>query len=139
MPQDRRSAWRALESAIDRTSETYIRQFGETAYALMNAITDMSTRPPVRVCGHCLLSGEQHSQEHEELAGDRGRPYCFIRRERHSLQRMAGIWLTEFSRSIRLPGFDLDGYLKAPSRGLLRRASQRAHGRLRRSRRARRR
>ncbi len=126
-----------MKSAIDRTSDTYVGRFGETAQALMNAITDLATRPPFLVCGHCLLRRERHSAEHEEPGDDRGRPYRFIHRERHGLQRLAGIWMTEFGRSVRQQGFDLDGYLDNPSRELLCSASRWANGGPRRSRGAR--
>lgn len=137
MPTDRRMAWQALEHAIDQASKTYVEEFGETAYALVNAITELATRPPVQVCGYCLLRRERHCPEHEEQDGNWGRPYRFIRRERHGLQRLAGIWLTEFSRSVSHPGFNLAAYLEKPSRDLLRSASQRGSGRSRRSRGAR--
>ena len=78
LPDDRQEAWRHLERILDRTSDTYVRQFGETAYALLNAITDLATRPPTK-----------------EQVG-----YSFIRRERHSLQLLAGRWVAEFSRSL---------------------------------------
>lgn len=98
MPDDRLVAWRSLEQVIDRTSESYLRRFGENAYALMNAITDLATRPPTR-----------------EQTG-----YSFIRRERHGLQHLAGRWIAEFSRSLRRPGFDLEGYINDPSSARLR-------------------
>ena len=137
MSEDRRMAWQALKLAIGRAGEAYVQKYGETAYALMNAITDLATRPPVRVCGYCFQRGERHRPEHEEHDDARGRPYCFILRERHSLQRLAGIWMAEFSRSVQRRGFDLDKYLKIPSRALLHSASQRANGVSRRSRSAR--
>ena len=137
--------WACENGVLDWHSEIRIavshdtKEYGETAYALMNAITDLATRPPVRVCGYCFVAGERHRPEHEERYDAWGRPYCFIRRERHSLQRLAGIWLAEFSRSVLRPGFDLDAYLKAPSRDRLQGASERTNGRSRRSRRAERR
>ena len=134
MPSYRLLAWGAVETAIDQTTDTYVEQFGETAYALMNAITDLSTRPPVQVCGYCFLNRERHSEAHEEPGDDQGCPYRFIRRERHGLQRLAGIWMAEFGRSVQQRGFDLDRYLRTPSRELLRGGSQRASGRSRRSR-----
>ncbi len=93
MPDDRRESWRTLEQILDRTSETYSRQLGENAYALLNAITEIATRPPTK-----------------EQVG-----HSFIRRERHSLQRLAGHWVAEFSRCLREPGFDLSGYFREPS------------------------
>lgn len=98
MPDDRRESWRLLEQIIDETGHTYLRQFGENAYALLNVITDLATRPPTK-----------------EQVG-----YSFIRRERHSLQLLAGRWVAEFSRSLRRPGFDLNGYVNDPSTARLR-------------------
>ena len=98
LPNDRLAAWQRLEQIIDETSGTYIRQFGQTAYALLNAITDLATRPPAK----------------DEVG------YSFIRRERHSLQLLAGRWIAEFSRSLRRPGFRLDAYIANPSAALLR-------------------
>ena len=46
MPSDRRLAWGALTQQMDSTADRYIQEFGETAYALLNAITDLATRPP---------------------------------------------------------------------------------------------
>lgn len=98
LPDDRQEAWRHLERILDRTSDTYVRQFGETAYALLNAITDFATRPPTK-----------------EQVG-----YSFIRRERHSLQLLAGRWVAEFTRSLGRHGFDLSGYVEDPSATRLR-------------------
>ena len=98
MPNDRRESWQTLEQVLDRTSDANVRRFGENVYALLNAITDIATRPPTK-----------------EQVG-----YSFIRRERHSLQLLAGRWVAEFSRSLRRPGFDLDAYITDPSAALLR-------------------
>ena len=98
MPDDRRASWRALQQTLDKTVDVYLLRFGETAYALLNAITDIATRPPTK----------------EEVG------YSFIRRERHSLQLLAGRWVAEFSRSLGRPGFDLSDYLREPSAAWLR-------------------
>ena len=103
MPDDRLAAWQALEQILDRTSNAYVRQLGENAYALVNAITDVATRPPTK-----------------EQVG-----YSFIRRERHSLQLLAGRWVAEFSQSLLRPGFDLSGYIEDPSGTRLRVANGR--------------
>ena len=92
MPDDHRESWRTLERILDGTTDRHT-QSGETAYALLNAITDLATRPPTK-----------------EQVG-----YSFIRRERHSLQLLAGRWVADFSRSLRRPGFDLVGYIEDPS------------------------
>lgn len=106
LPNDRLDAWKMLERILDRTSETYVARFGETAYALLNAITDLATRPPTK-----------------EQVG-----YSFIRRERHGLQVLAGRWVAEFSRSLRRPGFDLGGYIADPSPTRLHASSRRTGG-----------
>ena len=98
MPDDRRVSWRNLERVLENTGDQYVRQFGENAYALLNAITDIATRPPTA----------------EEVG------YSFIRRERHSLQLLAGRWVAAFSRSLRRPGFDLEGDVEDPSPNRLR-------------------
>lgn len=110
MPNDRRESWRTLEQILDGTCETYIRQFGGNAYALLNAITDVATRPPTK----------------EQIG------YSFIRRERHSLQLLAGRWVAEFSRSLLRPGFDLDSYVNDPSTARLRVSNGRRSRRFRR-------
>ena len=46
---------------------------------------------------------------------------------------LAAIWMAEFSSSVQRQGFDLDKYLKTPSRAVLHSASQRANGVSRRS------
>ena len=97
LPHDRRESWRNLERIIDTTIDRYT-QSGETAYALLNAITDLATRPPSK-----------------KRVG-----YSFIRRERHSLQLLAGRWVADFSRSLRQPGFNLEGYLREPSAAVVR-------------------
>jgi len=97
MPDDRRESWRTLERIIETTVDRYT-QSGETAYALLNAITDIATRPPTN----------------DEVG------HSFIRRERHSLQMLAGRWAAEFGRSLRRRGFDLNGYIENPSAARLR-------------------
>ena len=92
LPTDRETDWEWLERKVDLVAEKYVKEFGSNGEALRNAITEIATRPP--------------------LSGDR---YSFIRRERHDLQRLAGIWLAEFSASLRRPEFDRDAYLKNPS------------------------
>lgn len=125
MPEDRLAAWAAFEWQVDQRIDGYTSKFGETAYALMNTITDVATRPPGPVCGHCLVLGEPHSREHEQPPNKRWRPHSFIQRERHSLQRLAGTWVAEFGRSVEQDGFDLRSYLEKPSRSILREASRR--------------
>ncbi len=82
--------WAAFQSAIDETGDRYVKELGPNAYALNNTVTDVATHP----------------REH-----DRGR---FIRRDRHTLQGLAGRWLESFSRL--LGSRDrLSAYLRNPS------------------------
>jgi hypothetical protein len=55
------------------------------AYALFNAVTEFASHPPTN----------RH-----------------IHRDRHSLQRLVGVWMNSFSRECRQPGFALREYLK---------------------------
>lgn len=98
MPVDRVRAWEAFERAIDRKAEKYIDECGDNAYALMNVVTDLATQPQVEANG-----------------------YSFIRRERHTLQRLAGAWVAAFGRSLADPSFDVSAYLEQPSQRLLQR------------------
>lgn len=80
------SAWIQLERHIAGVAERYFRELGPNAYALCNVITDLATRP---------LSN------------------AHLRRERGSLQRLAGIWFAEIGRRCREPAFDWGDYLSA--------------------------
>jgi len=86
--------WKELQGTIEEKRDRYLGELGFTAYALMAALTDLATSPPV------------------------GRP--FIYRERHNLQRLAGLWMRDFARSAGEPGFDLAEYFRQLSgnRGL---------------------
>ena len=79
-------AWRELQRGVEEKSNRYVAELGSTAYALMAAITDLATSPPV------------------------GRPFIF--RERHSLQRLAGRWMRDFVGRADQPGFDLVAYIR---------------------------
>lgn len=96
MPVHRERAWECFEGHLDRVATRYVNEMGSTGYALVNAITDVASHPPMRVGG-----------------------YNFIRRERDGLQRLVGIWLVEFSRIARQPN-SLEGYLANPIRETLR-------------------
>ena len=98
MPVDRVRAWEAFERAIDCKVEQYIQECGENAYALMNVVTDVATQPQVEAHG-----------------------YSFIRRERHTLQRLAGAWVAAFGRCLDDSSFDVAAYLKRPSQEVLQR------------------
>jgi hypothetical protein len=76
--------WGTLDVHISERCNHYASELGETAYALLNAVTDVASHPP----------------ENRHL-----------RRDRHSLQRLAGTWLTTFGNECRQPGFAIDRYL----------------------------
>lgn len=94
LPEDREDDWECLMRNLDRIASRYVDEMGQTGYALLNAITDVSSQPP-------KISG-----------------YNFIHRERHGLQRLAGIWLFNFSKIARQPQA-LKSYLAKPSRETL--------------------
>ncbi len=82
--------WKDLDTRLGELCDRYAHDLGENAYAVFNAITDFASHPPAnRIVG----------------------------RERHSLQRLAGTWLTEFSQECRKPGFRLDHYLSKMEEG----------------------
>ena len=62
----------------------YATDLGENAYAAFKAVTEFASHPPENRCVH---------------------------RDRHSLQCLAGSWLTSFTTESRKPGFRLDDYL----------------------------
>ena len=97
LPDDRQTDWTWLEGYIDQMAENHVRELGPNGDALLNTLTEIATRPP----------------------GGNDR-YSFIRRERHDLQRLAGVWLASFSESLDRSDFDLDEYLAEPSADLLR-------------------
>ena len=96
MPEKRERAWKSLEEQLDRIASRYVSEMGQTGYALVNAITDIATHPPMKIGG-----------------------YNFFRRERDGLQRLAGIWLVDFSEIAQQPK-SLAAYLAKPSRETLR-------------------
>lgn len=81
----KQEAWDCLNARIKSLSEEYIQQVGENAYALLNVISDLASRP-----------------------SDGG----LRQRERHSLQRLAGAWLAEFSSECKKDSFFLPHYLE---------------------------
>ena len=96
MPEDRASAWNQLEEYLNAQAECYSKQVGGyTAYALINAVTDIATRPPTDIGN-----------------------YNFIRRERDRLQHLAGKWLVDFNKLVEHPNL-LDRYLEKPSQETL--------------------
>ena len=80
-----------LRAAIERVSGKYVNEFEATAYALMNAISDLATHLP---------------SDYPFAQGG------FVRRGRHSLQLLAAHWLREFSLRAASPGFELGKYVQ---------------------------
>ena len=101
LPTESGHGTRLNERLIAKRQE-YIQECGENAYALMNVVTDLATQPQVEAHG-----------------------YSFIRRERHTLQRLAGAWVAAFGRSLADPSFNVSAYLERPTEGLLQRLADR--------------
>lgn len=80
----RRLAWDALQEVVVAASERYEQELGANAYAVLNVVTELASRPP------------------ENL---------LVRRDRHALQRRAGEWVIDFSSRCAVDGFDLGQYL----------------------------
>jgi hypothetical protein len=76
--------WEALQQHLRELSDRYALELGESAYGVLNAITDFASNPPAN----------RH-----------------VHRDRHSLQRLAGTWLSEFSQTCQQPDFSLTRYL----------------------------
>jgi hypothetical protein len=76
--------WHTLGTHVGEMSTRYEGDLGANAYAVFNAITEFASTPPENRCVH---------------------------RDRHSLQRLAGSWLTSFTTECSKPDFRLDAYL----------------------------
>lgn len=80
--------WDELLSTVRAMTKRYTGELGENAYAALNVMTDFASQPPV----------SRH-----------------MRRDRQSLQRLAGAWLADFSKTCAMPGFLIDAYLERKS------------------------
>jgi len=78
------AAWENLSFHVRNLCKKYAEEIGENAYAVFNAITDFASHPPANRCVH---------------------------RERHSFQKLAGEWLSEFHGICSNKDFKLDHYL----------------------------
>lgn len=76
--------WQKLTVHLGEMSDRYAGDLGENAYAAFNAITEFASHPPTNRCVH---------------------------RDRHGLQRLAGVWLSTFSQECRKPDFTVAGHL----------------------------
>lgn len=85
MAKRQKEPWERLADSLKSISEQYSSDLGENGYALLNAITDVASRPPKSP---------------------------FVRREQHSLQRSAGSWLAAFSAECRKPDFEVEEYVR---------------------------
>jgi hypothetical protein len=80
--------WIALMTHLNKMSDRYVNDLGENAYAVFNVVTEFASRPPSNRCIH---------------------------RDRHSLQRLAGTWVSTFSKACRQLDFSLATYLQPKS------------------------
>lgn len=85
--------WAEVNTRLESLSQMYVREVGENAYALLNVISDIASRP--------IEAGIQ-------------------RRARYKLQRLAGAWLVEFSSQCKKPAFQLPRYLGELERASIR-------------------
>jgi hypothetical protein len=76
--------WRTLMAHLTALCDRYMRELGGNAYAVLNVITEFASHPP--------------QNRH-------------LRRERNSLQRLAGTWLSAFAQRCRQPAFDFNAYV----------------------------
>jgi hypothetical protein len=76
--------WNALVTHIANLCNPYVADLGENAYAIFNAVTEFASHPPAN---------------------------RLVRRERHSLQKSAGEWVSSFNNECSQPGFDLAAYI----------------------------
>lgn len=77
--------WQNLSTHLGELNNRYATELGENAYAVFNAVTEFASHPPANRCVH---------------------------RDRHSLQRLAGSWLSAFSQECRKPTFSVAKYLE---------------------------
>ena len=79
-----RSDWFRLEGWADSLYTQYAEQLGDTAYAALQAATDLASRPIENRC---------------------------LRKDKHALQKLAGEWVVDFKRQIERKDFKLTDYL----------------------------
>lgn len=79
-------AWQELSKIVGKASDRYIAELGAKANAVLNVVTEIASSPP------------------ENSA---------VRRDRNSLQRRAGQWVSEFATVCDAEGFDVAGYLES--------------------------
>ena len=79
-----RAAWESLRQVVAAASQRYEQDLGANAYAVLNVVTELASRPPDNT---------------------------LVRRDRHALQRRAGEWTSDFSSKCAEEMFDLGSYL----------------------------
>lgn len=84
LADEERKQWSSLSRHIEELCERYGRELGKNAYALLNALTDFASHPPDNK---------------------------FVRRDRHSYQRLIGEWMIGFRKECEKPSFDVERYL----------------------------
>jgi hypothetical protein len=77
--------WQTLTTHLGEMGDRYAQELGENAYAVFNAVTEFASHPPANRCVH---------------------------RDRNSLQKLAGTWLTTFGPECRKPDFTIAKYLE---------------------------
>jgi len=83
-PGSLRQDWQVLNKNLKELSDRYFVELGDNAYAAFNAITDFASHPPDNQCIH---------------------------RERNSMQRLAGHWLSTFHLECQKDDFQISSYL----------------------------
>ena len=77
--------WLALQEHLEELNARYASELGNNAYAAFNVVTEFASRPLENRCVH---------------------------RDRHSMQRLAGAWLSNFNAVCNKPGFSIDSHLQ---------------------------
>ena len=76
--------WFRLDGYVDSLYTKYADKLGDNAYAALQAATELASRPMENLC---------------------------LRKDKHTLQRLAGEWLVDFRRRSQEKKFDLSDYL----------------------------
>jgi len=79
------NAWAELDRHLQELTDRYFIELGGNAYAAFNATTDFASHPPTNRLLRC---------------------------DRHSLQRLAGHRLTDFTKQCRTPDFNFSSYVE---------------------------
>ena len=82
----RQAQWRRLLAEVEAAGQRYATELGENAYAVLNTVTELASRPPDNPLVH---------------------------RDRHGLQRLAGQWVGEFAAVCGDAAFDVGAYLRS--------------------------